>query len=460
MEAALKNAPDYIKDFKTKKIINIAETGVNKKDDKGRTSLLQACEAGLTDLAMDLIRKGADINIKDNNGRTPLSIALEKGNDNLVIALISNGANLSVLVESNILTPQFFKSHPQFVKFLSSNGAGGNSLSSQSLLIFTSQKDGTEALDAYVKAGGYINAACEHTGQTLLMGFAQSNNVDSIKAALEYGADIDMQDNDGRSALMHSILKGNKEAMEEFIKNCANAYLKDKEGNTALHLALLQKREDMAKSLIEKTDFNPAEKNNDGKTALMLAAENGNAELAELIIKKQAEKDAEEKSKKDLTPSSENSEPAVLKDSTEAKLSSKDSASASKNSKSVTTKGNLPQTSTLINSQDNLGNTALMYAGKSKKAEFFKLMLDHDADLFIKNNEGLSAIDLVYQSDNEELKEIVDKYLQESTSPKAQIFKTRYKLGLNPKAEKPKKNASANTFDISAAKKRKNKENN
>ena len=51
-----------------------------------------------------------------------------------------------------------------------------------------------------------------------------------------------------------------------------------------------------------------------------------------------------------------------------------------------------------INKQDKKGNTALMYATGSGLLETTRKLLEHDADPYIKNNDGKNAFDLILSS--------------------------------------------------------------
>jgi ankyrin repeat protein len=74
------------------------------QDWDGRSALLCACEEGHTEIALALIRSGADLSLSSKAsentsekcfGRTPLIEACERGLGNVVSALVSCGANLN-----------------------------------------------------------------------------------------------------------------------------------------------------------------------------------------------------------------------------------------------------------------------------------------------------------------------------------------------------------------------------
>jgi ankyrin repeat protein/L-ascorbate metabolism protein UlaG (beta-lactamase superfamily) len=69
---------------------------LNKTDNAGTTSLLNAIHTDNELLIKFLIDKGADINIGDNDGTTPLTRAIIEGNTKLVDLLLKNGARTDI----------------------------------------------------------------------------------------------------------------------------------------------------------------------------------------------------------------------------------------------------------------------------------------------------------------------------------------------------------------------------
>jgi len=68
-----------------------------------------------------------------------------------------------------------------------------------------------------------------------------------------------------------------------------------------------------------------------------------------------------------------------------------------------------------VNHQDHLGNTALYYAIKIKDKFAVNYLLYHQADIHIKNNQGVSAFDLSKQINDETINEVI----QHPISPEA-----------------------------------------
>lgn len=61
-----------------------------------------------------------------------------------------------------------------------------------------------------------------------------------------------------------------------------------------------------------------------------------------------------------------------------------------------------------VNVQDSLGNTALMYAAQRGDVKTVNVLLEANADITIKNENGEDAIDIAWNTGNEELYELLD----------------------------------------------------
>ncbi|KAK6542442.1 hypothetical protein TWF694_006395 [Orbilia ellipsospora] len=125
-----------------------------------------------------------------------------------------------------------------------------------------------------------INAK-DDKGQTALMWAARLKNRDIVKVLLEYGAEPNIQDNDGSSALHYGATDG--EITRLLVSSKADVKVVTKGGRTALHCAAESGCEEAAKYLIvngANVDIYVA----GGWTPIQIAARRGNREVVEVLI--------------------------------------------------------------------------------------------------------------------------------------------------------------------------------
>ncbi len=175
-------------------------------------------------------------NIEYWNGETILSIvaAEKEGSEEYVKALLSAGAQVKGEPASKIL-PRV--RNPEVVKLL-------------------------------VKAGLDVNTRL-YGGRSKLF----FTDLDMMKTLLALGADTEVKDKEGRTAL---FTVNKKEELELLLKAGAKVHVKDKEGNTPLHVC---RNEDVLRGLV-KAGLDVNARNSEGKTPLMSERANKKALLA------------------------------------------------------------------------------------------------------------------------------------------------------------------------------------
>lgn len=108
------------------------------------------------------------------------------------------------------------------------------------------------------------------------------------------GANLDLQDEDGQSALMHACAQNRLEAAKLLIEKGANLDLQDEDGRSALINACYKNQPELVKLLLAK-GANPDLQNWAGWTALMQACDNNQPELVKLLVAKGANLDLQAK---------------------------------------------------------------------------------------------------------------------------------------------------------------------
>ena len=110
----------------------------------------------------------------------------------------------------------------------------------ETLLHAASKRPSTDMLELLVSHGASVNIpdCCSMT--PLLRAIVMSCSIDVIKYLLRAGANVDYQDRDGRTALMHSCCIKNKDIFEVLLKAGADPTLTDHKGYTVVHEVIVR----------------------------------------------------------------------------------------------------------------------------------------------------------------------------------------------------------------------------
>ena len=263
----------------------------------------------------EYINDGGDVNVRNKDGDTVLIFAVE------------NGARLdSIKCIINAKADVNAKNNYGYTALTSAAGLLG---------------DHTDIVKLLIDAKADVNAK-DNNGYTALMMASHFDNINIVKLLIDAKADVNAKDNNGNTVLMYAMSKSAKilkkagaknisrnifEAAQSgdtgfiinYIKNGGNVNLKDQDGKTALIYAVEKKDDNIVKLLIDaKADVNVRShgwtvlmdaqgstnimnmlidagadvnaRNNDfgnilfGKTALMIALRDNDVNSAQLLV--------------------------------------------------------------------------------------------------------------------------------------------------------------------------------
>lgn len=139
-----------------------------------------------------LLDKGVDVNTRDMDGNTALDFAAGEGHLEVVKVLLDKGADVNVKGKMLGFTPLMTATrhgHEEIVKILLDKGADVNAISGAVTFSWTSF-DGSSS-ESGVRGGW-----------TALIIAAQEGNADIVKVLLQKGADVNIKDVNGDTALV------------------------------------------------------------------------------------------------------------------------------------------------------------------------------------------------------------------------------------------------------------------
>ncbi len=204
-------------------IDQISDVDVRLAD--GRTALMLTSKHGLTDVTEALLRAGADVNARNNNGGTPLMYSAIQSNQSIVEMLLDHGAEVNVTAKFGwtALMVMAAKGHSKAIERLLAHGADANHR------------------DTYQ--------------WTPLMRASFAGYHEAVRSLLKHPpTNIDLQDENGATALHHAVSNGNIEVVTVLLEYNPNTYIEDKFGYTALERTSLANRSEIAE-LIRKFQY-------------------------------------------------------------------------------------------------------------------------------------------------------------------------------------------------------------
>jgi len=224
---------------------------VNAKDIFGNTPfdgdpiLIWAIKNDDIELAKLLIEKGADVNIAGEYGKTPLIVAAEKGHKDIVQLLIDRGANVA---GNHILIWAIENNHVDFAKLLIESGAKVNAkdIFGKTPLSMAAKKGHKDIVELLIEQGANVD------GDPILIWAIENNHVDWLNFLIEKNANVNVQDNSGKTPLIIAAQSGHTEVVQLLIDRDANVNVQDNYGNTPLSMAAEKGNKEIVKLLIEK----------------------------------------------------------------------------------------------------------------------------------------------------------------------------------------------------------------
>jgi ankyrin repeat protein len=337
-----------------------AHVDVNAPEADGTTALQWAVHTNDLEAVQLLLRAGANPGAANRYGVTPLSEAATFGSGPLVEALLKAGANANTLTTER----------------------------GETVLMTASRAGNAEAVKVLLEHGADPNVKESFRGQTSLMWAAAENHPEVIKLLLVHGADPKVRSSDrdttppklmagtpaapisrgGLTALVFAARQGSIESAKALIEGGADINQGDADGNNPLLIAILNNHDELAMILIDKgADVNAV--NKDGRSPLFAAVDAHDVDWSDRPLVKETDK-------------------VSSFDVIKALVGHKASVNVQLTAVSIIKKA----------AQDNadrtlgVGATPFMRAARSGDVEVMKYLLDHGADPKLANKDGVNAL--------------------------------------------------------------------
>eukprot|EP00833_Pecoramyces_ruminatium_P004729 jgi/Orpsp1_1/1178761/evm.model.c7180000066639.1 len=276
---------------------------VNASNNNGNTALMQAVSAGKTNITKYLIKYNANVNLLNHNGQNALSYAVIKAYtdksknsifkfQSIIKLLIDKGSDANVPVDptgNTILMLLIMKNDFEMIKYLmehtenldinKKNHLGHNAFTyalkcnnetvinyiiQHGIDIFTEDDYGNDMImystctynptlfNKFIQSVDNVGInKCNHKKETYLIMATKMNNEKVIHDLLDRGADVNLQDIKGNTALHYASAKGNAYTIEMLINNKADIEIKNYQQETPIMVACRFKQTKSIKTLLD-----------------------------------------------------------------------------------------------------------------------------------------------------------------------------------------------------------------
>ncbi len=238
--------------------------------------LANAIKSGQRGAAIDMIaKKSADLNAPEADGSTPLLWAANLNDTEIALRLLKAGANPNVRNQlgSTPLSEAAFNGNTEMIQALLEAGADPNATGpdGQTPLMLIARTANVGAAKLLLAKGANVNAREAQRGQTALMWAAASSQGPMVRELLERGAEVDAKSDvdlmtplvssepraqprppGGMTAMLFSVREGCMECVKALVEHGAKVDLPDPEGVTPLISAIFNAHFDVAKYLIDR----------------------------------------------------------------------------------------------------------------------------------------------------------------------------------------------------------------
>eukprot|EP00003_Mantamonas_plastica_P021387 TRINITY_DN3460_c2_g1_i10.p1 TRINITY_DN3460_c2_g1~~TRINITY_DN3460_c2_g1_i10.p1 ORF type:complete len:1834 (-),score=807.04 TRINITY_DN3460_c2_g1_i10:148-5649(-) len=217
-----------------------------------------AVENNNLELVETCIDTGLFIDQMNGEGYTPLQIALLRGHHQVAVVLIEGGANCCILTEENlslmhitvmkckekIKDASFVKKMARVISLLRTHGCDASFQNNDGLIAYDlARKLGSEDLTNVSNPYHLHNAVFD-------MDSGKINNVGLLEELLAVpGQDVDIRNEEGKSALHVAAEKGAMECAEFLVEYGANVLLKDNMGLAPKNWAIFNGKQELANYL-------------------------------------------------------------------------------------------------------------------------------------------------------------------------------------------------------------------
>ncbi|XP_071112675.1 ankyrin-2-like [Haliotis cracherodii] len=278
--------------------VTLLKRGANPEllDEEGDNCLHLTCRGGSVDLAKSLIAETLDVNKRGEHGRTPLMYASYNGHEDIVKLLLEKGALPNPDVSSidqkdNCLHLACVKGEIRIVQILLDEGKMDIEVTGQrnrTPLMYACRNGQLETAKKLVARHANISVLDETSFSCLHLA-AMKGHVPTAEwlLSLNPGIVVDCTNDTGRTPLMFALQNGHADMVDWLITHGSDIALKDHSMVSCVHMAVQSGRLPLVELCLEKGQ-NVNSCSNSYQTPVMRACKQGDLNLVKCLVEKGA----------------------------------------------------------------------------------------------------------------------------------------------------------------------------
>ncbi|XP_059143882.1 serine/threonine-protein phosphatase 6 regulatory ankyrin repeat subunit B-like [Physella acuta] len=255
-----------------------SDAAISLHDDSNIPVLFYCAQKGDYKCVEKLIEKGADVRYKDSLGDTALMYA-SRG----VCVPVAYSPKAKTKVEDRLIT----EDHVRCMEVLIQHGADVNARNfiGCSPLTYCTMYGSKSGVEKLLDKGARVDDK-NNEGKAALHFAAVSytdKQHDCVSAILRHGADVNITDSEGNTALILSVMNKNLQCIQKLLEYKPDLDVQNKIGVSALGLSAEHNKDDIV-SLLLKAGAKHNIKFNKGETALIIAAKHNSVKVLKLLL--------------------------------------------------------------------------------------------------------------------------------------------------------------------------------
>ena len=367
------------------------ENALQQQDHLGKRKREVAVDGSIKEMVQNLYAQYESLGLHKDELSDQLEAMKESPNANAIVQMLSCAASAqkSSIVELEKASQEKKKQMEENKRLKTITGSFADPTERpqmwESLFYDAARKGFTYSVQNFLEKGANVNVQ-DNLGKTALMLAARNGHTHTVRLLIQNDADVNLQSSlaagPGYTALMGAAKEGHLEIVKLLIEAGAEINAQNHDGKTALVYAAKYGHDEIVKILIEK-GVNIHHQDQDGISVLMYAVGKDHSMICQVLIDAGVNVNTEDS--EDFTPL----------------------MYASQNGHTEITKKLLDK-GTDVNAQDEYGRTALMTAAKNGHTNIVTLLLKKGAEINLQEESGSTALMLAAEKGHTEIVQLLE----------------------------------------------------